>query len=670
MKNYFIRRMLTCMIVPLLYFNQLNAQAISTKYGKVTDEEVTMTTYPLDSAATAVVMYKNGITSYDYINNEFRVNYDVEVKIKILKQEGAEYADVTIPYYQSERSGTMKEVVSGIDASAYNMENGKVVRTKMKRDYIFRERLNSNYMQVKFSIPAVKAGTVIEYKYRIISDFYHQLNSWDMQQEIPVMYSRYELTIPEYFKFNLDMRGAYQLQSENKNVSESLMVQYQGGSERVYYTARQLIFTGNNLPALESDSYVWYPDDYKSKINFELSGIEFPGAGYRSFLTSWEQIDKLLLENEDFGRQLKMRNPFRDEMQAMALDKFSTDEKIVALFNFLKQKITWDESYALFGRDIRKAIKEGKANNAVLNFILISMLKDAGIQAYPLIMSRRDRGIIPFSAPSINKINTFVVGIQNTDSTYVFLDGSVTDGYLNILPPVMLVDRARIIREGGGNKWVDLREIGNSSSRSHIKIAVQENGEIQGTRLSSLTGQYAASFRKAYKAAKDSTEFIEKTESHSNIQITAWQQKGVETFTPQVSEEYSFTREANTSGDYIYINPMMFKHISENPFVQEDRKLPVEFSYPYTVRRIIEVSIPDNYEIEELPQSAQLMLEDKTSFCRYIIQQRGNTVVLNYTFTLNKLLFPSTEYAQLKEYWSTLAEKNEEMIVLKKKSGN
>lgn len=115
---------------------------------------------------------------------------------------------------------------------------------------------------------------------------------------------------------------------------------------------------------------------------------------------------------------------------------------------------------------------------------------------------------------------------------------------------------------------------------------------------------------------------------------------------------------------------MMFKHISENPFVQEDRKLPVEFSYPYTVRRIIEVSIPDNYEIEELPQSAQLMLEDKTSFCRYIIQQRGNTVVLNYTFTLNKLLFPSTEYAQLKEYWSTLAEKNEEMIVLKKKSGN
>lgn len=52
----------------------------------------------------------------------------------------------------------MKEIVSQIDAFAYNIEEGKTVRTKMKRKFIFKERLNDKYMQVKFSVPNSKIG--------------------------------------------------------------------------------------------------------------------------------------------------------------------------------------------------------------------------------------------------------------------------------------------------------------------------------------------------------------------------------------------------------------------------------------------------------------------------------------------------------------------------------
>ena len=82
-----------------------------------------------------------------------------------------------------------------------------MVRTKMKRDLVFTERLTKQYMQLKFSIPAVREGTVFEYKYQLSSDLYYSINSWEAQRSIPVIFTQYDITIPEYFKFNLDMRG-------------------------------------------------------------------------------------------------------------------------------------------------------------------------------------------------------------------------------------------------------------------------------------------------------------------------------------------------------------------------------------------------------------------------------------------------------------------------------
>lgn len=85
----------------------------------------------------------------------------------------------------------------------------------------------------------------------------------------------------------------------------------------------------------------------------------------------------------------------------------------------------------------------------------MSMLRDADIPSFPVVMSRRNIGILPYSHPSVQKLNTFIVGVANTDSTLVYLDGSVRDGYINILPPVLMVNRARVIMPGKGGLWVD-----------------------------------------------------------------------------------------------------------------------------------------------------------------------------------------------------------------------
>ena len=203
-KNNFIK--LTISI--FLFFTALNlaySEENSYKFGKVTKEELEMTVYPRDSTAKAIILNENGQIYFNFNVDNFAVDLELMKKIKILKQEGVEYATIKIPYYY--KSTTSREIINNLDAFAYNLEKGEIVKTKLDKKYIFDEKVNDNYHQMKFAIPNVKAGTVIEYKYVRRSPFYYNIPDWQFQTEIPVRKSRLEVVIPEYFLYNVDQIG-------------------------------------------------------------------------------------------------------------------------------------------------------------------------------------------------------------------------------------------------------------------------------------------------------------------------------------------------------------------------------------------------------------------------------------------------------------------------------
>jgi hypothetical protein len=72
------------------------------------------------------------------------------------------------------------------------------------------------------------------------------------------------------------------------------------------------------------------------------------------------------------------------------------------------------------------------------------MLKDAGFEAYPAVMRSRDRGFLTISRASAKELNTFVVAVKVGDSLH-YLDGAGEDGWRDVLPDHLLVDRARIV---------------------------------------------------------------------------------------------------------------------------------------------------------------------------------------------------------------------------------
>ena len=642
-------------------FTIVHAEKETQKFGKVIDNEVKMTTFPADTSAVAVVLYEKGYSYYEF-NQGFQVYFDVYAKIKILKTEGTEYANVEVPY--SDYGLNRREVVQSIDGYSYNYVNGKVEKTRLDKKYIFRDNIEGKHFRVKFTIPNVKAGTLIEYKYTVVSDFDASIRSWRFQHAIPVVESIYDVTIPDYFTFNVNTKGYYPFETVRDAVSKTFLL----GSSSLNANCNHLFMKAVNLPALKKESYVSYMNDYYSAVSFEISGLQIPGQLYKSYAYTWSDVEKQLLDDSDFGGNLKQSGYFKDEMKAISNSKMEDNEKIMAIYQLLQSKVKWNEHEALYASSLKKAIKDGVGNSAEINFILIDMLKEAGFDAYPVVLSSRSEGRLPIATPSINSINYFVVGVDTPNDT-VYMDASRKNAPINVLDEEYLVDRARAVRgqEGSQSAWVDLTHIAPSLDHNICEIKFADGKMIVDITIM-RKNQSAFLFRENYKNFKNQDALIEALQNKYSIVISNFSVQGLDSAQQPIIEKFTFSKPYPLSDSIEYINPLTIFQAGSNPFVAEKRDLPVEFDYPYTHLTNIIMRLPKGYEIEEMPKSEKSTIKANDAMYRYLLQKGDHMLQMATMISLNEILYPVTEYGYLRDFWAHWVAKNNQEIVLKKES--
>jgi hypothetical protein len=645
------------------------------KYGKPSKEELSLTSYAPDTTATAIYLFHQGQSDFVY-HDGFQLTTEHWVRIKILKPQGVSYADVSVPYYSPTDRDEGQERASDIEGCSYNMENGKCIKTSMKRESISFERINNLYKMLKFSLPAVKEGTIIEYHYKLYSDYFSHIDNWMMQEELPMLYNQYKITIPHVFIYNIELRGKDYIQVKQRD-SSIHATEREGGSAGVskdfIVSAQETTFTSRNLPAIRQDEpYCWCPEDYKVQVSFDLQGTQFTPNEYKPYSQKWEDVDNQLLkpENTQFGKYLSFTNPFRPETKQAYNSEMSFEEKIICAFQILKKKMAWNGRYQLYSKELEKVIPKGNGSNADLNFILISILKDFGLEAYPVVLSRRSSGMLPYNFPSLQKLNTFIVAVYDINKQkYVFLDGSMDVPALNILPLELSVNKARILspKEKEEKKWVNVMALADNKSFMKIEARLEGN-QVKGHRSTILYGQEAVEYQANEKHKQDS--IVSNPESNGSLKnkltVTNLKVKKQENDRALIEEEFDFVLQTDRTDDHLYINPMLFPHLKSNPFIQTERVLPIEFPYPYKFTMLTTLTLPEGYEVEETPQPQVIRTQGDGLQCKYMIQRQGNTISLNYIFYLKEPIFLTEQYKQLQELWTKVIEKNNEILVLKK----
>ena len=654
MKNYLL---LLCCWLAMTVSAQTTIEP-NLKWGKPTQQELTMTEYAADKDADAVELFRDVNVYYAFINGDFRVINNVKCRLKVLKPEGKHVADGEILIWRNSSNDT-HEVVRALKATAYNLENGKVVKTKMESSSVHEEELDTNDKLLKFSVPQVRVGTVIEYEYRLESDYYYQLRDWYAQSNIPVLYTRYSVSIPEWLSFHIEESGMNTL--EKQTDSNSLTV----GEEHV--NTEEHIFIGRNLPALKDDDYVWRAEDYGNKVTHELQGIYIPGYVHKNYSSTWKDIDERLEKDDEFGGRIKKSSPLKDDILAAGIPQIADSrERFEAIWKMLTKRVRWNGSYAFWAKSGNKVLKEGTGTNADINFLLINMLHDAGIESSPVVLRLRNRGRLPLSHASMKYLSTFVVAVELNDSTTAYFDSSAQDGYLNVLPAVLSVDRARIIRKDHTSDWVNLQNMALATERSFIQATLTADGQLSGTLSRALDGEAAAAVRKRWRTAKDSADVIHDMQEDKSIEISDYRLQGRYDFSPRLRETIQFTKQCTTAGDIIYLNPLVIPPITKNPFTAETRNLPIELPYKQRTTLNVTLTLPDGWQLEETPKPIILRLDGITASIMY--QQKDNQLTVLYKENVSRTFFTQQQYQDMKALLDKQVESCKNIVTLTKKT--
>ena len=655
------------LLLALLLLVSRGAVAQIPKFGNVKADEVSNMTNPVDPEAEAVFLYRNCSSMFQFnAEGQLVLETKMRARVKILKEEGKDWATVSIgSYYARKGLSTRNDAVSGIEAAAYNLENGKVVKTKMSDKYVVKEQTTDYRRTTKFTIPNVKVGTVIEYEYTIVSPRYYRIPTWYSQLSIPVLKSHCDITYDSDFQFSAEAKG-YERQTLDRKPTQ---VSYSFRGQLYNQPAIELSIDAENMPAIKDEKMVTNAKVYATRVEFELRSVGIPGVFYKDLTSNWAQVKKNLGEECHFDKCLKIKNPYKAEMDAMNLSELKAVDKANAIFHLLKEKLKWNEDYALWTEDPLDAVKEGKGNNAQLNFILISMLNDAGITCTPILVKFRSGGPLPFSYATLDQLDSFAVAFCDESGNLFFLESSVDYGGINVLPERMLND-AILYSEGlipNALQRYNLANIAGHRTVTNIQSMVSADGKIQGGIRNTRYGLNAMHFKKSFRTADDSAAFVAKIGERGEYEITSYKVRDGEGSNLSVMENIRFTKELMVSDDRIYVNPLVFPDETGDHFTSEVRKYPVEFPFLQSTTVVSRIGFPQDYEVEEMPQPAQYTFKNGDINVAITFAVQGNTISTTYKTELNTVLVLPADYQALREFWSHLLELNSLNIVLKKK---
>ncbi len=654
-----------CILLLFIFFCSFSNLYSQSKYGNATKEELEMTEYSADTTAAAVMLLKTGETRFVYDERSgFRFEFTMQVKIKILKTEGLSWCDNDISYYEA--SSRNKEEIRGLSGTTYNLEDGKIVKTKLSKDNIFDEDTDNKWKVKKITMPAAKVGSVIEYKYTIVSDFFYDLRSFYFQSSIPIVNTSYEVTIPEYFRYNVDFQGYIRIDTKTEPVNETIFMRLTDESGRTQSvnhkcTAERYKFTGNNIPALKDESYLWTVGDFISRVGFELKTIQMPYQTIKSFSTTWANIDKELFDSSSFGGNLKKSDLFKEEISKTDVNL----ERAKEIQDMVKYKVKWNDRTSFYPTNLKDVLKNSIGNSADVNFLLINALKSGGFDAFPVLLSTRSNGRIPFTYPSISAFNYVITGIR-IDTTLYFTDAATKYGDWNLLPPKCLVPQARIL-ENDYRDWVDLTGFSEGSELQIAHCSFVDSQRKAKTQVT-LKGIAAYNARGVYFGAKDKDAFVEQTSKDLSATIDDFNISNLDNTGQELKMEYVQGADLALGDEFLYVNPLIDNFYKTNPFKEEKREFPVQFPYLYNYAQVVTLDIPDGYVIDELPKSEKLVMNDDDISLLYRIVATDKAIRLQYQYKLKKIQFLPNEYDLLKDFFAKLVLKNSEQIVFKKKA--
>ncbi|MBL7751179.1 MAG: DUF3857 domain-containing protein [Chitinophagaceae bacterium] len=609
--------------------------------GAFTQAEWDMKACSFDPEAAAVYLDYEAVTDYDA---EYRMITKYHVRLKILKDKAISAGDVIIPFYHREDFESITDI-EGVSISPDPSGNPQLNHIDKKSIYTKQE--NEFYSTIRLAFPAVKAGTIIDYKFISTKKNYGGLENWVFQHEYPIIRSKYYLVILSNFEFSYSVMKQAQYRVDVKNYPEKGAIS----------------FEMRNLPGFLDEAYMDARKDYLHRVNFQLSR----DRNGKKYMQDWDHVAQEFWADRDFGKQLDEKIPdARSFIMGLQKDP-SQVSRMISIYHHLQKNFTWngiESRYSIEG--VRKTWEKKTGSSGDLNLLLLNLLQQAGIEAEPLLVSRRRHGKVYKEIPFADQFSTVFAYVILDGKNYI-LDASNELGDPLLYPVSVLNTTGLVVRKKTGLLF-DIKPQTLYSTMSSISLKFSGD-QFEGEGYLACMG-YAKYVRLSDWKSSPAEYQKEFTKGIDEISLYDFKVTNDEADTLALEHRFKFKLPATQTGDYLFVPMDLFSGLdAANPFISTNRFSDINFGFNQRFLLNLIIDIPEGYRLEGLPAPARITDPSKSIvlYREAAMQETTGKIMMRFELQFNRSSFFSNEYDMVKELYKRIYNLLDEKIAFKKK---
>jgi hypothetical protein len=668
---------LFCLFFNLFLFNySLYAQdSLNFEFGKIKLSDFNQAAPKFDSGASAVIIADIGKTYFEGDRVEsMNIIFTRFMRVKILNKNGFHAADYEIRLINN--ADFNDESILELRGSTFNLENGIIQETKLETNAVYTEKYNKYISVKKFTMPSLKEGSIYDITYTLKIKKSVNIKSWDFQSIYPCLWSEYQVKIPFFHHYHLELKVNQPFDIDSKEIipEKFAMKLYNGrgqesGSYRLTGNSTLYKWVKKNVPSFKDETYISSIKNYIDGIKFQYNYFQFDSLHRRIYSdASWIKLSEEYYVISNLKESFETNNTLLDEeIQKILVKSNNNDEIIHSMYFFVRDNFKCTGHSAIFpGHSLWETLKNRSGTEAELNILLMFMLRQANIIAEIALLSTSENGFATQDYPMLDEYN-YLICIVHDNKKDIKLDASWPENPFGSLLPNCYNGGARVLNDHNARLIRLLPDSLIESKRTNVIIASDDNGALSGS-LSTIYG-FENSFKIRADVKKTSMkEYFKSNQftSANEINTLNYEFDSLGNSEVPLVENCDIDFKDLFKSGMVYFNPIIGFSLRKNPFNSVERRFPVEMPYKKDDIYILSMDIPKGFQVEEIPKSEKINLNDDQGIFEYIVDKNPDNIQLRVHIMINKTVFSVNDYSGLREFYNYVLKKESEQIVFKK----
>ena len=554
--------------------------------------DLAMKEEPLAPGAAAIYLYREALDDDNVAHEDFYI------RIKVLTEEGKKYGNVELPY--------LKGLLNITDIRGRTIEpDGTVVPWTGKAvDQVVVKARGVKVQEKTFTLPDVEVGGIVEYKYR---------TSWDstLLFDTTWYYSEDLFTRQARFTLKPAVGSGLGLMSRTQNMPPNTGPHR--GPDGMAHMDLQ------NVPGIEDEQFrppesflkgcveFFYvlnttvdPVKYWKQVGKDLdSGIEQFVGRHKEIETEAERIIQPSDPPETKLRKLYAR---AQALRYLSYEPEKTDEE-------LKREKLKDIN------NVADVLKNGYARGNSINWFFLALVRAAGFQASPVLVSERSTYFFAYGLLDSREMNEAVVAV-NLNGQDIYLDPATKHCPFGILPWAETgVQGIKLDKDGGAFVTTTQPKSSDALIERSGTLQMGSDGWLEGTLAVVFHGQEALWRRNNAENQDDESRNKSLTDTvkgwlpaGATIDLTN-QPDWAGSETPLRAEFKVRTKFVGAStGRRLLMSESLLANLIAVHFEHPLRTYPVYFDYPLEFTDDISVALALVLQPESIPPAVHLAL--------------------------------------------------------------